>query len=70
MRMLKEGYPYVTENGNFILDTFLDLQQDVKALEIKLKNISGVIEVGLFTKRANTYYKAKEDGLFETIEYP
>jgi len=70
MRMLKEGYPYVTENGNFILDTFVDLHQDIKALEIKLKNIAGVIEVGLFTRRANTYYKAKEDGLFETIEYP
>ena len=70
MRMLKEGYPYVTENGNFILDTFLDLKQDIKALEIKLKNIAGVIEVGLFTRHANTYYKAKEDGLFETIEYP
>ena len=22
--MLKEGYPYVTENGNFILDTLFD----------------------------------------------
>ena len=70
MRMLKEGFPYVTENGNFILDTILDLHQDIKALEIKLKNIAGVIEVGLFTRHANTYYKAKEDGLFETIEYP
>ena len=69
MRMLKEGYPYVTENGNFILDTYIDLHKDIKALEIKLKNIAGVIEVGLFTRRANTYYKAKEDGLFETIEY-
>jgi ribose 5-phosphate isomerase A len=70
MRMLKEGYPYVTENGNFILDTFFDLFSDIRRQEVELKNIAGVVEVGLFTKHANTYYKAKENGSFETIENP
>lgn len=70
MRMLKEGYPYVTENGNFILDTFFDSPSDIRRQEVELKNIAGVIEVGLFTKHANAYYKAKEDGSFETIENP
>ncbi|MDQ3908872.1 MAG: ribose 5-phosphate isomerase A [Thermoproteota archaeon] len=70
MRMLKEGYPYVTENGNFILDTLFDYPTDIRQQELVLKNIAGVVEVGLFTKRANTYYKAKEDGSFETIENP
>jgi ribose 5-phosphate isomerase A len=70
MRMLKEGYPYVTENGNFILDTSFDFPSDIRRQEIELKNIAGVIEVGLFTKHANVYYKAKEDGSFETIESP
>jgi ribose 5-phosphate isomerase A len=70
MRMLKEGYPYVTENGNFILDTLFDYQTDIRQQELVLKNIAGVAEVGLFTKHANTYYKAKEDGSFETIENP
>ena len=71
MRMLKEGYPYVTENGNFILDTFFDhYPADIRRQELELKNIAGVIEVGLFTKRANAYYKAKEDGSFESIENP
>ena len=68
MRMLKEGYPYVTENGNFILDTSFDFPSDIRQQEVELKNIAGVIEVGLFTKHANAYYKAKEDGSFETIE--
>jgi ribose 5-phosphate isomerase A len=68
MRMLKEGYPYVTENGNFILDTHFDFPSDIKHQEVEIKNIAGVIEVGLFTKHANVYYKAKEDGTFETIE--
>jgi ribose 5-phosphate isomerase A len=70
MRMLKEGYPYVTENGNFILDTSIHFLLDIREQEIKLKNIAGVVEVGLFTKHANMYYKAKEDGSFETIKNP
>jgi ribose 5-phosphate isomerase A len=72
MRMLKEGYPYVTENGNFILDTLFDFPlEDIRQREVELKNIAGVAEVGLFTKHANAYYyKAKEDGSFETIENP
>jgi ribose 5-phosphate isomerase A len=69
MRMLKEGYPYVTENGNFILDTSFDFNaSDIKQMEIELKGIAGVAEVGLFTRRADAYYKAQEDGSFEVIE--
>lgn len=70
MRMLKEDHPYVTENGNFILDTFFQFPLDIRGQEIKLKNIPGIVEVGLFTKLANVYYKANEDGAFETIENP
>jgi ribose 5-phosphate isomerase A len=69
MRMLKEGYPYVTENGNFILDTRFDFSRsDMAQKESELKNMAGVMEVGLFMKKASAYYKAKEDGLFEIIE--
>lgn len=68
MRKLKEGYPYVTENGNFILDTYIDFSSDIRPQEVEIRNIAGVMEVGLFTKHANVYYKAKEDGTFETIE--
>lgn len=69
MRMLKEGYPYVTENGNFILDTSFDFTaSDIRQMEIELKGIAGVVEVGLFTRRADAYYKAQEDGSFEVIE--
>jgi ribose 5-phosphate isomerase A len=67
LRMLSEGYPYVTENGNFIFDTFFSSFENVKEKEKELKNIAGVLEVGLFTKHANVYYKAKENGEFETI---
>lgn len=67
-RMLKESYPYVTENGNFILDTKFDDISDPSGMEARLKDIPGVVEVGLFTKHADTYYKAKNDGTFERIE--
>jgi ribose 5-phosphate isomerase A len=68
MRMLKEGYPYVTENGNFILDTSFDFPPDIRGHEVELKSIAGVVEVGLFTRHADTYYKAQEDGSFDAIE--
>jgi ribose 5-phosphate isomerase A len=68
IRMLKEGYPYVTENGNFILDTSLKIEPNIRQQEADLKGIPGVIEVGLFTRHANVYYKAKEDGAFDVIE--
>ena len=68
LRMLKEGYPYVTENGNFVLDTKFDSISGAASREKELKNIAGVLEVGLFTRHADVYYKAKSDGTFETIE--
>lgn len=70
LRMLNEGYPYVTENGNFVLDTsfnFLTIN-DIRKKEVELKSIPGILEVGLFTRHANVYYKANTDGSFEIIE--
>ena len=68
MRMLKEGYPYVTENGNFMLDTSFDFPPDIREHEVKLKSIAAVVEVGFFTRHADTYYKAQEDGSFDAVE--
>ena len=69
LRTLDKGYPLVTENGNLILDTFFPSISDPKKMEGELKNFAGVLEVGLFTRRADIYYKAKEDGSFETISF-
>jgi ribose 5-phosphate isomerase A len=68
LRILNEGYPYITENGNFVLDTILQSIPDVRTREIELKNMPGVIEVGLFTKHANVYYKAKDDNSYDAIK--
>jgi ribose 5-phosphate isomerase A len=67
LRMMDKGYPYVTENGNIVLDTSFDSIGNIRNKEIELKNIPGVLEVGLFT-RANIYYKAKNDGSFKIIQ--
>jgi ribose 5-phosphate isomerase A len=67
LRTMDKGYPYVTENGNIVLDTSFDSIGNIRNKEIELKNIPGVLEVGLFT-RANIYYKAKNDGSFEIIQ--
>jgi ribose 5-phosphate isomerase A len=65
LRMLDEGYVAVTENGNFILDTLFTSIPNVRKKEVELKSIAGVLEVGLFTRNANVYYKANQDGSFE-----
>ncbi len=67
LRILDKGYPFVTENGNLILDVLFPAITDPKKMEIELKSITGVLEVGIFTRRADVYYKAKSDGSFETI---
>jgi ribose 5-phosphate isomerase A len=69
LRTLDKGYPFVTENGNVILDTTFASIPDPKKKEVELKSIAGVLEVGLFTRRADVYYKAKDDGTFETIAF-
>ncbi len=43
---LKKDGPVITENGNFILDAKFDNIDET--LERRLKNITGVIETGLF----------------------
>ncbi|MDQ3903032.1 MAG: ribose 5-phosphate isomerase A [Thermoproteota archaeon] len=65
LRTVEKGYPFITENGNIIYDTSFNMQYNVPANELNLKNIPGVVEVGLFTRRADVYYKAKSDGSFE-----
>ena len=67
LRTMDKGYPYITENGNIVLDTSFSSLENPRSKEIELKSIPGVLEVGLFT-RANIYYKAKNDGSFEIIQ--
>lgn len=67
MRTLDKGYPFITENGNVILDTAFASIPDPRKIEVELKSMAGVMEVGLFTRKADAYYKAIPDGSFEII---
>ncbi|HYZ50759.1 MAG TPA: ribose-5-phosphate isomerase A, partial [Nitrososphaeraceae archaeon] len=69
LRVPKEDYPYVQRMGNFILDRIIFLAFRPSKKESELKSIPGVLEVGLFTRRADVYYKAMHNGSFEIIKF-
>jgi ribose 5-phosphate isomerase A len=67
IRILDRGYPFFTENSNIILDCDFGIIKNPKALQQKLLNIAGVIEVGIFTRKPDMIYKAKSNGKFEIL---
>jgi ribose 5-phosphate isomerase A len=67
MRMLEKGYPFITENGNIIYDTLLPSYDRIVEAERDLKNIPGVVEVGLFTNHADSYYRIKNENAFDCL---
>ncbi len=48
--------PYVTDNGNFILDVDFGVIRDPRSLDVDLKRIPGVVETGLFIGMAEKAY--------------
>ena len=67
LRTLKRGYPFVTENGNLILDCDFGKIKNPKSLQEKISNMPGVLEVGIFTRKPDIIYKAKTNGKFEIL---
>lgn len=66
IRLLDRGYPFVTENGNVILDCDFGQIKNPKKLATKIIEIPGVIEVGIFP-RPDIIYKVKENGKYEVL---
>jgi len=64
IRLLERGYPFVTENGNIILDCDFGEISNPGVLATRLIEIPGVMEVGLFPK-PDVIFKAKSNGKFE-----
>lgn len=49
LRLIKEGFPFITDNGNYIADiSFNTPIYDPKSVEETLRGITGVLETGLF----------------------
>ncbi len=62
LRTDRKGYPFITENGNIILDTDFGEIDNPRRLHIKIKGIVGVVDTGLFTLPFCTIYVASADG--------
>jgi len=57
LRERKDGSgPYVTDNGNFILDVDFGIIEDPLHLDTSLKRIPGIIETGLFVDMTEKAY--------------
>ena len=67
LRTIERGFPFVTENGNIILDSDFGEISNPKELAEKIIQIPGVIEVGIFTRKPDIIYKVKENGKFDVL---
>lgn len=68
LRRTEEG-PFVTDNGNWILDLDLGSIPNPDRLRQRLRGVPGVLAVGLFERRADTLAVGQEDGGVEVVEF-
>ena len=59
----QEGAPFVTDNGNYILDVATGPIADPSALETALQLLPGVVVTGLFVGRADVLVVASPGGV-------
>jgi len=60
---MKEEEPYITDNGNYIVDCKFGKIANPEELERKIDEIPGVVEIGLFINLANEVIIGKKDGV-------
>lgn len=58
---LKDDKPFVTDSNNFIIDCKIGIIENPLELELKLKLITGVVEVGLFNNIADKVIVGYQD---------
>lgn len=64
---LKEGQPFITDHGHYILDCHFGHITDAPGLGLLLNNMPGVVEHGLFTGMAKQALVGYPDGTTRTI---
>ncbi|MCF6198196.1 MAG: ribose-5-phosphate isomerase RpiA [Hyphomicrobiaceae bacterium] len=62
-RMLEDGTPFITDNGNFILDCHFGRIEKPEALSGAFAQVPGVVENGLFLAIADVAIIAGEEGI-------
>ncbi|MET6996558.1 ribose-5-phosphate isomerase RpiA [Chitinophaga defluvii] len=65
----KNGQPFITDNGNYIIDCAFNAITDPATLHTRLNAIPGVAENGLFVNYAHTVIVGYENGTVNTL-YP
>ena len=63
LRLSQAGEPFVTDNGNRILDCSFGSIADPARLEERIRHIVGVVESGLFISRADPVFVADAGGV-------
>ncbi|RJS84726.1 ribose-5-phosphate isomerase RpiA [Candidatus Bathyarchaeota archaeon] len=57
------GGPYITDNGNFIIDVDFGPIDNPKDLDMRLRSIPGIVETGLFIGMADIAYIGTPNGI-------
>ena len=69
LRMAKaKAGPLVTDNGNFIIDADFGKIANPQELNLKLLQIPGVVDTGLFVNMASKAYIGQKDGEVVTLD--
>ncbi len=63
LRLDKAGQPFITDQGNLILDTHFGLINDPAAVATTLNSRAGIVEHGLFIKLAHEVIVGTADGV-------
>lgn len=64
----RDGKPFVTDEGHYIIDLVLHRIEDAGMLDFDLRQIPGVVETGLFLGMADMAILGNEDGTVRRIE--
>ena len=65
---MEQGKPFVTDNGNLIVDCKFGLIEDPSTLNIQLHLIAGVVETGLFAEMAPILIVGNSNGTVEILQ--
>jgi ribose 5-phosphate isomerase A len=63
LREIMENEPFITDNGNYILDCEFDRIDDSEQLELEINRIPGVVENGLFIGLVNEVIVGAKQGI-------
>lgn len=63
LREIMEGEPFITDNGNYILDCEFQRIDHPEELEIAINNVPGVVETGLFIGLADEVIVGGKQGI-------